>query len=73
MGIVVGLGEHEPGSFSARVKGREEVYARKESGTYFRVAELDLSAREVGLKVGDELLAVNGFKVDSVTSLVAVE
>ena len=73
VGIDVGLGRHEPGTFSERVKGREEVYVRKENGVYFRVEALDQMSRDVGLKIGDELLAVNGFKLDVVSSLVAVE
>jgi len=68
--VTLGVGQFKTESFIRQVKGRDDVYCRKESGVYFRVEQLHVG--DTGLKVGDEVLVINGFKLESINSILAV-
>ena len=68
LGIALGVGYHDIARFSPIVKSLKngKSYPRNKSGCYFQVDEVN-TANDCGLRVGDEILVINGRETDNLS------
>ena len=68
VGIALGLGLHESTLWGTEVRsGGGQSYRRKADGVYVRIQSLVESREAFGLRTGDEVLEINGHKLDGIS------